>query len=60
MLLTDIMINDLNVVDPITHIKATYRVKRNWDGDPCVPVKYRWTGLNCSNNILDPPRIISL
>ena len=48
------------LVDSITNIKETYGVKRNWDGDPCVPVDYLWIGLNCSYNGFDPPRIISL
>ncbi|XP_062088372.1 LRR receptor-like serine/threonine-protein kinase IOS1 [Humulus lupulus] len=47
-------------VDAITGIKSTYDVKKNWDGDPCVPVKYLWAGLNCSDDILTPPRIKSL
>uniref|UniRef100_A0A803NY44 non-specific serine/threonine protein kinase n=1 Tax=Cannabis sativa TaxID=3483 RepID=A0A803NY44_CANSA len=47
-------------VEAIMGIKSTYDVKKNWDGDPCVPLKYLWTGLNCSNDILKPPRIRSL
>ncbi|EXB74613.1 putative LRR receptor-like serine/threonine-protein kinase [Morus notabilis] len=47
-------------VDAITNIKSTYGVKKNWDGDPCVPKGYLWTGLNCSYNGFDPPRIIAL
>lgn len=48
------------LVDAVMGIKSTYDVKKNWDGDPCVPVQYLWTGLNCSNDVLTPPRIISL
>lgn len=35
-------------------IKAMYRVKKDWQGDPCVPIDYSWEGLNCEN----PPRIL--
>ena len=41
-------------------IKSTYKVKRNWDGDPCAPIKYVWTGLRCSYDGSDPPRITEL
>ncbi|XP_062074344.1 probable LRR receptor-like serine/threonine-protein kinase At1g51810 [Humulus lupulus] len=51
---------DQNDVNSITNVKSSYGVKRNWDGDPCVPVKYLWTGINCSYNGFDPPIIISL
>ncbi|XP_024628961.1 probable LRR receptor-like serine/threonine-protein kinase At1g05700 isoform X2 [Medicago truncatula] len=48
-------------VDTMTNIKNAYGVTRNWQGDPCGPVKYMWEGLNCSidggNN---PKRIIYL
>ncbi|GMN37095.1 hypothetical protein TIFTF001_006535 [Ficus carica] len=47
-------------VDAITNIKSTYGVKKNWDGDPCVPKGYLWTGLNCSYDGYASPRIISL
>ncbi|XP_077217307.1 putative LRR receptor-like serine/threonine-protein kinase At1g05700 isoform X2 [Tasmannia lanceolata] len=47
-------------VDAIMNIKATYRVKRNWMGDPCLPKNYTWEGLNCSYDSSYPPTIISL
>ncbi|PON34728.1 Mitogen-activated protein kinase kinase kinase [Parasponia andersonii] len=47
-------------VDAIMSIKSTYGVKKNWDGDPCVPLNYTWAGINCSSDVLEPPRIISL
>ncbi|XP_024022493.1 LRR receptor-like serine/threonine-protein kinase IOS1 [Morus notabilis] len=47
-------------VEAITSIKSTYGVERNWDGDPCVPIGYLWSGLNCTNDVFDPPRIMSL
>jgi Ca2+/Na+ antiporter len=48
------------LVDAITKIKSSYGVKRNWQGDPCVPQAYSWEGLNCSYDDYNPPRIISL
>ncbi|GMN37093.1 hypothetical protein TIFTF001_006534 [Ficus carica] len=46
--------------DAILNIKSSYRVTRNWGGDPCLPTQYIWTGLNCSSDGLDSPRITSL
>ncbi|KAM3699585.1 hypothetical protein ACJW31_05G036600 [Castanea mollissima] len=51
---------DQQDVDAITKIKSTYGVKRNWQGDPCVPQAYLWEGLNCSYDGYNSPRIISL
>ncbi|XP_022144106.1 LRR receptor-like serine/threonine-protein kinase IOS1 isoform X2 [Momordica charantia] len=45
-------------VDAITNIKSTYAINRDWQGDPCVPMGYPWSGLHCSNETA--PRIISL
>ncbi|KAL5575511.1 hypothetical protein UlMin_017210 [Ulmus minor] len=50
---------DQNDVDAITNIKSTYGLMKNWNGDPCAPVKFLWEGLNC-NNDSESPRIISL
>ncbi|XP_045789577.1 probable LRR receptor-like serine/threonine-protein kinase At1g05700 isoform X2 [Trifolium pratense] len=47
-------------VDAIKNIKNAYGVARNWQGDPCGPLKYMWEGLNCSIDGYDPPRITSL
>ncbi|KAI9159625.1 hypothetical protein LWI28_000346 [Acer negundo] len=47
-------------VDAITNIKAMYGLKKNWQGDPCVPQTFLWDGLSCSNNSNDQPRITSL
>ncbi|KAL8268715.1 hypothetical protein R6Q59_002513 [Mikania micrantha] len=41
-------------------IKSTYGLKRNWQGDPCVPRDSVWDGINCSNNAADNLRIISM
>ncbi|KAL5575543.1 hypothetical protein UlMin_017242 [Ulmus minor] len=50
---------DQNDVDAITNIKSTYGLKKNWDGDPCAPLKYLREGLNCTYDS-ESPRIISL
>ncbi|KAJ8638601.1 hypothetical protein MRB53_012868 [Persea americana] len=47
-------------VDAIMNIKAVYQIKRNWMGDPCLPVNYSWNGLNCSYPDSSSPTIISL
>ncbi|KAK2654546.1 hypothetical protein Ddye_014402, partial [Dipteronia dyeriana] len=47
-------------VDAIMNIKTKYGVKRNWQGDPCAPVKFLWQGLNCSYPDYTSPRITSL
>ncbi|GJX43996.1 leucine-rich repeat transmembrane protein kinase protein, partial [Tanacetum coccineum] len=46
--------------DAISNTKYTYGLKRNWQGDPCVPHAYAWDGLNCSYKDTLTPRIISL
>ncbi|WZZ72770.1 hypothetical protein YC2023_084140 [Brassica napus] len=46
---------DQEDVDAMTKIKDTYRVKKNWQGDPCVPVDYSWEGLDCSNDAMTGP-----
>ena len=28
------------IVDAITNIMSTYELKRNWEGDPCLPQAY--------------------
>ncbi|KEH18248.1 receptor-like kinase [Medicago truncatula] len=48
------------LVDTITNIKDAYGVARNWQGDPCGPVKYMWEVLNCSIDGYSIPRITSL
>ncbi|KAL0562306.1 hypothetical protein IC582_002758 [Cucumis melo] len=45
-------------VDAISNVRSTYGVIKNWEGDPCVPRGYPWSGLNCSFDLV--PRIISL
>lgn len=51
----------LVLVDAMTKIKFKYSVKKNWQGDPCVPVDYSWEGLEClHNDNTTSPRSISL
>ncbi|KAL3720903.1 hypothetical protein ACJRO7_005674 [Eucalyptus globulus] len=46
-------------VKALTSTKAEYTVnKDSWQGDPCVPRKFAWDGMNCSYG--NPPRVISL
>ncbi|KAJ8755868.1 hypothetical protein K2173_024413 [Erythroxylum novogranatense] len=50
-------------VDAIMEIKQVYKInKMDWQGDPCLPSMYIWTGLSCSNNdkIAELSKIISL
>ncbi|XP_065633010.1 senescence-induced receptor-like serine/threonine-protein kinase, partial [Quercus suber] len=48
-----------NQLTAIVDIKQTSRISRDdWQGDPCSPNKYSWSGLTCSSD--DTPRIISL
>ncbi|KAL4563864.1 hypothetical protein LXL04_027912 [Taraxacum kok-saghyz] len=47
-------------VDAIESIKTTYKVNRNWVGDPCGPKNYSWKGVKCNYTNSNPPRIISI
>ncbi|XVF74477.1 hypothetical protein PTKIN_Ptkin13bG0113400 [Pterospermum kingtungense] len=50
---------DPSDVDAIMSIKRAYNINRDdWQGDPCLPKDYSWSGLSCSFN--STPRIISL
>ncbi|XP_022723769.1 probable LRR receptor-like serine/threonine-protein kinase At1g05700 [Durio zibethinus] len=50
---------DLSDVDAVMSIKHTYKINRDdWQGDPCLPKEYSWSGLSCRFN--STPRIISL
>ncbi|KAL3720930.1 hypothetical protein ACJRO7_005699 [Eucalyptus globulus] len=47
------------LVNAMYDVKKTYGVIRaSWQGDPCIPTQYTWSGLNCSYD--SSPRIISL
>ncbi|CDP18927.1 unnamed protein product [Coffea canephora] len=47
-------------VDAMISIRSTYGVKKNWQGDPCVPEELRWDGLDCNTNDQGLYRIISM
>ncbi|XP_039017571.1 probable LRR receptor-like protein kinase At1g51890 [Hibiscus syriacus] len=47
-------------VDAIVNIQSMYGLKRNWQGDPCLPKNFLWKGLNCTYDDTNPQRIISL
>ncbi|CAD5315265.1 unnamed protein product [Arabidopsis thaliana] len=51
---------DPNDLSAMRNIKSAYKVKRNWEGDMCVPQAYTWEGLNCSFNGTNMPRVIAL
>ncbi|ESQ30280.1 hypothetical protein EUTSA_v10011309mg [Eutrema salsugineum] len=51
---------DQNDLSAMRNIKSVYKVKRNWEGDACVPQAYTWEGVNCSYNGTSMPRVISL
>ncbi|KAK0596163.1 hypothetical protein LWI29_013310 [Acer saccharum] len=52
---------NLDDVHAMMKIKSVYGVKRNWQGDPCLPEEHRWDGVICSyDSSNNPPRIISL
>ncbi|XP_027925064.1 probable LRR receptor-like serine/threonine-protein kinase At4g29180 [Vigna unguiculata] len=47
-------------VDAMVDIKESYKIQRNWMGDPCEPKNHSWEGLTCNYSTSVPPRIISL
>ncbi|KAJ8465446.1 hypothetical protein OPV22_027998 [Ensete ventricosum] len=52
--------SDAGDVDAMMAVKAWYKIKRNWMGDPCSPKALAWDGLNCSSSLSNPPRITTL
>ncbi|XP_016170514.1 putative leucine-rich repeat receptor-like protein kinase At2g19210 isoform X1 [Arachis ipaensis] len=44
----------------IMNVKSNYGIKRNWQGDPCIPLSYMWDGVSCSYAGSSSPRIIYL
>lgn len=48
------------IVSAMRNIKSAYKVKRNWEGDACVPQDYTWEGVDCSYNGTSMPRVIAL
>ncbi|KAG7600295.1 Leucine-rich repeat [Arabidopsis suecica] len=52
---------DRKEVDAMMNIKSAYSVNKiDWEGDPCVPLDYRWSGVNCTYIDNEQPKIISL
>ncbi|KAJ3678968.1 hypothetical protein LUZ61_021132 [Rhynchospora tenuis] len=47
-------------VTAINKIKANYKVNNGWSGDPCVPTEYSWTGVTCTSDSNNIPRITLL
>ncbi|PRQ51155.1 putative non-specific serine/threonine protein kinase [Rosa chinensis] len=43
------------IVVAITNIKETYKIRKNWQGDPCSPQAYSWEGINCVAIMLMSP-----
>lgn len=41
-------------------IKDFYKVKKNWQGDPCIPTNMAWEGVSCSYDVSKNLRIVSL
>ncbi|XP_028074881.1 putative leucine-rich repeat receptor-like serine/threonine-protein kinase At2g19230 [Camellia sinensis] len=44
----------------MVNISLTYRVKKNWQGDPCKPMNSSWNNVNCSYNGNNSPKMTSL
>jgi senescence-induced receptor-like serine/threonine-protein kinase len=47
-------------VTAMNAIKANYKVNKDWNGDPCVPTQYPWTGVTCTPDSTNIPRITAL
>ncbi|KAI3754219.1 hypothetical protein L1987_53998 [Smallanthus sonchifolius] len=45
-------------VDAVENIRTTYKINRNWVGDPCGPKNYSWAGIICNYTSSSPPRIV--
>ncbi|KAL0857373.1 hypothetical protein Bca101_062527 [Brassica carinata] len=52
---------DAKEVDTMINIKLSCGINKvDWQGDPCVPRDYMWSGVNCSYIDSEQPNIISL
>jgi len=40
-------------VEAMMEIKTSYKLKKNWQGDPCAPNDYVWEGIKCSSGNLN-------
>ncbi|XP_072979242.1 putative leucine-rich repeat receptor-like protein kinase At2g19210 isoform X1 [Typha angustifolia] len=45
----DVTMTNVGDAEAMLAIKAEYKVKKNWMGDPCSPKQYVWDGITCSN-----------
>ncbi|KAI6671841.1 hypothetical protein NL676_006726 [Syzygium grande] len=50
------LLDDFNAMYDVKKIYGV--VRASWQGDPCVPTQYSWSGLNCRYD--SSPRIVSL
>ncbi|CAL9769067.1 unnamed protein product, partial [Musa acuminata subsp. burmannicoides] len=46
-------------VDAMMGIKKLYQMKI-WQGDPCAPQQFIWSGVNCTYSSSGTPRVTSL
>ncbi|KNA18110.1 hypothetical protein SOVF_073770 [Spinacia oleracea] len=44
----------------INNIKSFYKRMKDWQGDPCFPKGYSWSGVDCNYDSSNSTRIISL
>ncbi|KAJ3686476.1 hypothetical protein LUZ61_015640 [Rhynchospora tenuis] len=47
-------------VTAINSIKMNYSIRKDWNGDPCVPPNLNWSGVNCSIDSFNIPRITAI
>ncbi|KAJ1689483.1 hypothetical protein LUZ63_013638 [Rhynchospora breviuscula] len=47
-------------VAAMNKIKTNYQVNKGWSGDPCVPTELSWSGVTCTFDSSNIPRITSL
>ena len=61
MLILFVLFVEIPVI-AMKNIRDNYGLNKiSWQGDPCVPKQFLWSGLRC--NVIDvstPPRIIAL
>ncbi|WOL14611.1 hypothetical protein Cni_G23391 [Canna indica] len=52
--------SDAGDIDAMMTIKSSYKIKRNWMGDPCSPEDFAWDGLKCTYSHPNPPKVTAL
>ncbi|KAI3671614.1 hypothetical protein L1987_87353 [Smallanthus sonchifolius] len=45
-------------VDAMLSLRSTYKLTKNWQGDPCTPQDFVWDGVGCIYNDTESPRIV--